>query len=153
MTNKAQYKLQLLLGDTGNTPLAGVAYTVIANGKVLSQGKTTATGETLIFEVIGLTSIKLQVFNPKMRQGKGGYLTPTLYDKDASSILLNNEVLDAINQLQTTTIGFGDVINKKPQRSPIPLMTQPKAQVVVLRLRPYIIVELLDHLKRASNTS
>jgi len=55
MTNKAQYKLQLLLGDTGNTPLAGVAYTVIANGKVLSQGKTTATGETLIFEVIGLT--------------------------------------------------------------------------------------------------
>ena len=152
MTNKAQYKLQLLLGDTGNTPLAGVAYSIMVNGKILSRGTTSGTGETAIFEVTGLTSIKLQVFNPKMRQGKGGYLTPTLYDKDASSILLNNQVLDAINQLQTTTIGFGDVINKKPQRSPIPLMTQPKAQVVVLRLRPYIIVELLDHLKRAFNT-
>jgi len=152
MPNKTKYKLQLLLGETGNTPLAGVAYTVIANGKVLSQEKTAVTGETNVFEVTGLTSIKLQVFNPKMRQGKGGYILPALYNQDASAIFINNQILDSINQIQNKKIGLNDILNKKTKQTPVPLMLETKVQVIVIRLRPYILVELKDHLKRLFKT-
>ncbi|MBV6552610.1 hypothetical protein KTN00_16595, partial [Acinetobacter soli] len=63
MTNKAQYKLKLLLGENGSKPLANTAYVITAQGKILSKGSTSSVGETAVFEVVGLTSIRLCCIN------------------------------------------------------------------------------------------
>lgn len=60
MTNKAQYKLKLLLGENGSKPLANTAYVITAQGKILSKGSTSSVGETAVFEVVGLTSIQVK---------------------------------------------------------------------------------------------
>ena len=87
MTNKAQYKLKLLLGENGSKPLANTAYVITAQGKILSKGSTSSVGETAVFEVVGLTSIQVKIFNPKHNNGKGGYIFPELFNHKASDIL------------------------------------------------------------------
>ncbi|MCH7335761.1 hypothetical protein [Acinetobacter sp. NIPH 2699] len=153
MTNKAQYKFKLMLGTTGNRPLANVGYAILANGKILAKGKTTGTGETDVFEVVGLASVKVEIFNPRLNQGKGGYIIPDLHGKNASAILLNNRVLDQISQVQNKSLKMSDVFNNKTSNTTQPpLMIKPEPQTIPLRLKSYIIVELRDHLKRAFKT-
>ncbi|ENW17593.1 ATPase involved in DNA repair [Acinetobacter haemolyticus CIP 64.3 = MTCC 9819] len=155
MTNKAQYKFKLTLGSTGNRPAANVGYSILANGKILAKGKTTGTGETDVFELTGSTSVNIQIFNAKMNRGKGGYLNPSLHDRNAAAILLNNRVLDQISQVQNRPISMSNVLQRNTQnttQTPLMMQPQPTIQTVQLRLKSYVIVELRDHLKRAFNT-
>lgn len=152
MTNKAQYKLKLLLGENGSKPLANTAYVITAQGKILSKGSTSSVGETAVFEVVGLTSIQVKIFNPKHNNGKGGYIFPELFNHKASDILINNNVLDSINDLQNKKINLDEIFKNKNQKNANILVPEKKINVTTLRLRPYIIVDLRDHLKRIFKT-
>ncbi|WP_445114934.1 hypothetical protein [Acinetobacter sp. WZC-1] len=173
---KTPYQFQLFAGQSSKTPLSGVAYSVLARGQILVQGKTTAQGKTAVFEVDVSTMVRLLIFNPKMNNGKGGYLVPSVHEyADAGAILLNNPTVDQLSRVGSTPLNFeyglpGSAGQRTQQSTPLvlksagnrpsassqpvtPMLSKPPpVKVVALRLKSHIMVELKDHLKHSYKT-
>lgn len=145
MSNQTNYQLQIFQGNNTKKPLTNTKYKISFNGKVLITDVTDTQGKTKLISISGNPIVKLEVYNSKMNNGKGGYIVPSLYYfPDASKIMLG--ILNLNDYKPTKPLTFDNVGKQSvhvPQR---PLVLLPEDKVVnkvqQVFLKPYLIVQL-----------
>lgn len=151
MSNQTNYQLQIFQGNNTKKPLTNTKYKISFNGKVLITDVTDSQGKTKPISISGNPIVKLEVYNSKMHNAKGGYIVPSLYYlADASKIMLSKVNLD--DYKLTKPLTFDNVGKNSRQVSQRPLVLLPEDKVVnkvqQVFLKPYLIVRLLKKDKK-----
>ena len=155
MSNQTNYQLQIFQGNNTKKPLTNTKYKISFNGKVLITDTTDKEGKTKFISISGNPVIKLEVYNPKMNKGKGGYLVPKLYYfANASKIMLG--LATSLDDFKPKPIDFGQVGKNTESSSNRPLVFLPESKVInkvqQLFVKPYLLVQLLKADKKIFNT-
>lgn len=155
MSNQTNYQLQIFQGNNTKKPLTHTKYKISFNGKVLITDATDKEGKTKFISISGQPVIKLEVYNPKMNKGKGGYLVPRLYYfADASKIMLG--LATSLDDFKPKPIDFGNVGKNTRSSSNRPLVFLPESKVInkvqQVFIKPYLLVQLLKANKKIFNT-
>lgn len=146
MSNQTNYQLQVFQGNNTKKPLSNTKYRISFNGKVIINDKTDLLGKTKFISISGNPIVKLEVYNPKMNNGKGGYIVPSLYYlPDASKIMLGLLTLDDYKLTKPLTLDNVGKNSGKVAQRPLVLLPEDKVinKVQQVFLKPYLFVQLL----------